>query len=256
MHSHGQARRVASPRASALAVHVHGTGHCHNHRRGSSSAPAAERDTRVRGTTYTARDFAMAWDDTAMHSTHEITYDPCKPGFVWVSGMMGNEIARVSVSDPLGQTIFQFQLEGLPDPQPHTIRFDSHGRMWVGLENVGLIVQIDRVKLAAKMEHRAREMKQTAVGAKQRIFITRYDLVCGQILDVHVPLKSIHGKSRGLNSRPHGFCFDSKGEKVWFTGKLTNTVGCVPVDPHTARWSTTSCPPSAQSPSMSRSAGQ
>jgi hypothetical protein len=33
-----------------------------------------------------------------------------------------------------------------------------------------------------------------------------------------------------INTRPHGFCFDSDHKNIWFTGKLTNTVGRIGID--------------------------
>jgi virginiamycin B lyase len=33
-----------------------------------------------------------------------------------------------------------------------------------------------------------------------------------------------------INTRPHGFCFDKCHENIWFTGKLTNTVGRIGID--------------------------
>lgn len=121
-------------------------------------------------------------------STHEIIYDRNGGGTaLWVSGQNYDCIARIS-------------LAGYPDyfpmpagSAPHGLAYDQQNRLWLTFEGTGHLAQI---------------------GADGK--------VAGKPIDV-----AIYPKSGGrLNTRPHGLGVASDGA-LWFTGKLTNTMGRV-----------------------------
>jgi virginiamycin B lyase len=155
----------------------------------------------------------MDWHDlnaSTAHSTHEITYNQneTNPQFIWVSGMSDDQIAKVNISDPTDQYRFRFD----SGSRPHTLRFDDQGKLWVGLEFKGRIVQLKDLSHVVERDYT----------------LSSNDFEV--ILDVKI--RASHPSIPfALNTHPHGFCFDQKGY-IWFTGKLTNTVGRVNMTSH------------------------
>jgi virginiamycin B lyase len=155
----------------------------------------------------------MDWHNltaTTAHSTHEITYNQSEtnPQFIWVSGMSDDQIAKVNISDPTDQYRFQFATGS----RPHTLRFDDQGKLWVGLEFQGKIVRL----------------KDLSYTTERYVTLSSDDFEV--ILDVKI--RASHPSIPfALNTHPHGFCFDQYGN-IWFTGKLTNTVGRVNITSH------------------------
>jgi len=183
-----------------------------------------------------AADYPMDWKDIRVEgkpgTTHELAFDMWNgfdEGYVYVSGMTKNCVARVSKADPTKQLVFHF---GTPpshsnvnpgtaeNAQPHTLIFantkshDEKGMLWVGLENWGLIVKLNMSVLVKKNQ------------PEGKIEITEEDYV--EVYDVRV-----YGAGRTIplpiNTRPHGFCFDAEFKYIYFTGKLTNTVGRIKI---------------------------
>ena len=121
-------------------------------------------------------------------STHELVWDRAGGGNVfWVSGQMYDHIARV-------------QLDGhadyfaMPkDSAPHGTVFDQHSQLWVTFEGLGQLARINP------------------------------DGSIAETVDVCIHAA---GAPTPLNTRPHGVGLASDGA-IWFTGKLTNTVGRV-----------------------------
>ena len=91
--------------------------------------------------------------------------------------------------------------------------------MWVGLELPGVMIQLDVDKLSKKEQ----------VDGEGYTLITKSDLV--SVCIVNLAAAGVPGG--WLKTRPHAFCFGfvDEGQKssdyIWFTGKLTNTVGRV-----------------------------
>jgi len=200
------------------------------------------------GDKVTAIDYAMDWKNhrkkEAPSTTHELTFDR-ENGFdsdyLYVSGMNVDMIARVNKTDPTKQDLFKFpkifHQDAQPqyaqpqyDPQdsawaqPHTLRFANvksealKGKLWVGLEEQGIIVKLDMIKLLKKYKKKLDLNIPVDLCAK-----TDYK----SILDCRIKAKTVPFP---INTRPHGFCFDAKCEYIWFTGKLTNTVSRIKVD--------------------------
>uniref|UniRef100_A0A7S0ZDT2 Virginiamycin B lyase n=1 Tax=Timspurckia oligopyrenoides TaxID=708627 RepID=A0A7S0ZDT2_9RHOD len=183
----------------------------------SDPVPMSELRTEINGTRITVQDYAMRWHDpSAAHSTHEITFDGSdpQPEYIWVSGMMDDQIARISIQDPTTQQMFKFQ----PGDQPHTLRFDTSGNLWVGLEYSGTIIKLKNHVLSMNTE------------GDTAYVISEHDIeTC---LDVHIATTASGSSNRietPINTHPHAWCFDRHGQYIWFTGKLTNTVGRVHV---------------------------
>ena len=183
------------------------------------------------GDKVTAIDYAMKWKNfrkkEAPSTTHEITFDT-KNGFdedyVYVSGMTVNMIARVNKKDPTKQVLFRFPSnKNGREAQPHTLRFanvksdDLKGKLWVGLEEQGQIVQLNMNKILKD--------KNIGINEDKPIELSKCDFET--IYDVRIKGDSV---PTPINTRPHGFCFDAANEYIWFTGKLTNTVGRIKVD--------------------------
>lgn len=184
-----------------------------------------------------AKDYAMGWKSHAKpglpSTTHELCFDKVNgfdPDFVYVSGVTVNMIARVSKSNPERQQLFQFpDSEDGKDAEPHTLIFsniksdEQYGKLYVGLEEQGLIVRLDMTKILAKyggkMESTPSDSTYEHVTLDPK---TDYDAV----YDVRMKGESI---PYPINTRPHGFCFDATGEYIYFTGKLTNTVGRIKI---------------------------
>ncbi|HEY0312303.1 MAG TPA: hypothetical protein VGC56_07375 [Allosphingosinicella sp.] len=123
-------------------------------------------------------------------STHELVFDPNGGTEFWVSGQNYDHIARVTLEGV--PTFFAMP----PGSLPHGSVFDHQGRLWVTFEGLGQLACIDRD---------------------------------GNIVDtVDVAIKSKMRRER-FNTRPHGLTVASDGA-LWFTGKLTNTVGRVSPD--------------------------
>lgn len=173
--------------------------------------------TTINGKQIVVKDYAMQWeglDASTMDSTHEITFSPIDKRFLWVTGMMDNQIARVSVADPRRAQFFQFP----PGMQPHTIRFDKSGNCWVGLEAAGCIV---------KLRNLGDWDGESDVHTVELVPEVHYELQ----LDVRInPDPKCSSIPCPINTHPHGFCFDSEQTHIWFTGKLTNTVGRVNIE--------------------------
>lgn len=183
----------------------------------------------------TTVDYAMKWKDHKKDdfpsSTHELAFDMVN-GFdedhVYVSGMTVNMIARVNKKDPTKQTLFLFPRRkeengNRVDAQPHTIIFantksdELKGKVWVGIEEQGLIVKLDMNTILSKYEDDV--IHDRVVKLTEADYETTYDV---RITGDNIPTP--------INTRPHGFCFDYGCKNIWFTGKLTNTVGRVKVD--------------------------
>ena len=136
---------------------------------------------------------AMAHDPTSCctpggGSTHELVYDRSGGGKVfWVSGQMYDHIARVTLHG-------HAHYFAMPkDSAPHGMAYDHQGHLWVTFEGLGQLARI------------------SPDGA-----------IVGDRIDV-----GIYPSSGGrLNTRPHGLGVASDGA-LWFTGKLTNTMGRV-----------------------------
>lgn len=121
-------------------------------------------------------------------STHELVYDVNGGTVFWVSGQMYDHIARIHLDG---------RADYFPMPkgsEPHGMAYDHHrDQLWVTFEGLGQLARIDR------------------------------DGRVAEIVDV-----CIHPEGGGppLNTRPHGLCLARDGA-LWFTGKLTNTIGRV-----------------------------
>jgi virginiamycin B lyase len=190
------------------------------------------------GTHVTAADYPMAWtyqDKGGVPSTaHEIAFDR-KNGFdkdfLYVSGMTVDSIARVSKKDPTRQQIFTFPKKDCVHAQPHTLRFanvksiDYVGMLWVGLENQGQIVRLNMTEIMKKYGALGFvQMDATEGPIPPPVPLQEDDL--STVCDVHISGDSI---PTPINTRPHGFCFDKDYKHIWFTGKLTNTVGRIAI---------------------------
>lgn len=173
-----------------------------------------EQETSINGKTILSSDYAVRWlnlNHSTMDSTHEITYSPVDTKFLWVTGMMDNQLAKVSVKDATRAQFFQFP-KGV---QPHTVRFDKKGGCWVGLEYAGLIVRLKNLN----------DWTDDTLAPPPSKTLTpqeNYEIVLDVRIQANKPSIPFP-----INTHPHGFCFDAKQDHIWFTGKLTNTVGRV-----------------------------
>lgn len=132
-------------------------------------------------------EFALAWPKlTPSGSTHEITYNHNGGDVFWVTGQTHDAIARVTLNGKA--TYFP-----MPDGSgPHGIVFDASGNLWVTLEYLGQIVQIDQTT--------------------------------GKVIKT-VDVQLHAAGSAPINTHPHGLGVDPDGTTLWFTGKSTGTVG-------------------------------
>ena len=97
------------------------------------------------------------------------------------------------------------------------MRFDKEGRLWVGLEFSGLICQMDARELCRKPELPGSDgCLYRSIGYDD--FKQKFGV-------------NLQAFPRPIATHPHGFCFDEDNHTdgptahIWFTGKLTNTVG-------------------------------
>lgn len=185
----------------------------------------------TKGPKVTAADFAMKWKDhkeeDSPSTTHELTFD-VKNGFdqdyVYVSGLTVNMIARVDRKDPTKQNLFRFPAKEGRKAMPHTLRFANmksealEGMLFVGLEEQGIIVKLDMKEIMIKYQAELEEGTDP-IDLCEKDYKTTYDVhISGDALPCPI------------NTRPHGFCFDADHKNIWFTGKLTNTVGRIGID--------------------------
>ena len=114
----------------------------------------------------------------SVESTHEITFGPRK--YLWITQQKNSRLIRLTLDGEM--TIFN-----LPEGSgPHGIAWDKKNRLWVGLEYIDQIAQLNEK------------------GEIEKVF------------NLSSPGKSPHG--------PHGLCIGPKG-KIWWTGKLSNVIG-------------------------------
>ncbi len=124
----------------------------------------------------------------AAGSTHEIVWDRNHGGKVfWVSGQAYDHIARVY---PDGHAVF-FPMSA--NSLPHGLAFDPQGRLWVTFEGLSQLARINP------------------------------DGSIAETVDVRIHAQ---GAPVPLDTRPHGLGVGADGA-LWFTGKLSNTVGRV-----------------------------
>lgn len=189
----------------------------------------------------TIKDFHIEWKGNKKKNkpiTHEVTYDMVNGfdtstddhslNYCYVSGYSCHQIARVNIENPSIQQLFRFDLYDKNDGKkimatPHTLRFSEtkgeKGMLWVALEDAGRIVKVNMISLIKRYEEEGIE-KGDALSVTKDDFITY----------LNVKIKGIDGSTPyPINPRPHGFCFNKEGTHIWFTGKLTNTVGCVEI---------------------------
>jgi virginiamycin B lyase len=124
---------------------------------------------------------------TASGSTHELVYDRNGGRVFWVAGQNYDHIARVELDG--NATFFAMPANSLP----HGMTFDCQGQLWVTFEGTSEIARIDP------------------------------DGSIADRIDVRIHAQ---GAAVPLDTRPHGLGAAPDGA-VWFTGKLTNTVGRV-----------------------------
>lgn len=131
---------------------------------------------------------------TGKASTHEIEEDPAHDNTYWISGQLHDAIVHFDANT--GKSTFFAMPTG---SRPHGITFDASGKLWVSLEFMGKVVQVD---------------KQT-----------------GAILQTFdVQLNNVSGASGPLNTFPHDITIGADGKTIWFTGKSTGTVGKINPD--------------------------
>lgn len=134
-------------------------------------------------------EFKLTWpgdEADTKGSTHEITYNHNGGQVFWVTGQAHDAIARVTLDG--AATYF-----AMPENSgPHGIVFDSSGRLWVTLEYLGQVVEIDQ---------------------KSGTIIKTIDV-------------RLHATgATPINTHPHGLGIGPDGQTLWFTGKSTGTVG-------------------------------
>ena len=134
-------------------------------------------------------EYSLNWPGTAHSSTHELVIDK---QYVYVTGQNMDRIAKCNYE---GQVVDFYKM---PDGSgPHGLLLDKQGRLWVSLEFLGLVVQLD----------------------DQGNIVNE--------IDVHL---SAQGAKKPINTAPHGICLGADGETIWFTGKRTSTVGKINPD--------------------------
>ncbi len=115
-------------------------------------------------------------------STHEITVGP--DGNLWITQMMTSKVIRLTTSGII--TVFPQEEE----THPHGIVFDKLGQLWITLQDVNALSQID-----------------TLTGRE----IQRISLL----------------KPGATTIAPHGLGLGPDGTTLWFTGKYGNQIGKV-----------------------------
>jgi virginiamycin B lyase len=134
-------------------------------------------------------EYSLDWPSAAHGSTHELAIDA---RYIYVTGQNMHQIAKC---DYEGRVVDYYKM---PDGSgPHGILFDKQGRLWVSLEFLGLVVQLD---------DRGNIIKTIDV----RLFT--------------------QGAKTPINTAPHGIGLGADGETIWFTGKRTSTVGRINSD--------------------------
>jgi virginiamycin B lyase len=71
-------------------------------------------------------------------STHEITFDPRRPGDLWISGQNYDWLGRITPGSEARRFVHMPAGSG-----PHGLEFDSQGRLWATLECAGKLVALD-----------------------------------------------------------------------------------------------------------------
>lgn len=180
-----------------------------------------------RGPTVAAQDYAMKWKDPKKvedpSSTHELDF---YGDYVWVSGFTTNKIARVWKKDPSKeyQVTFEFPKWNGMEAVPHTLRFapkqskEVPGMLYVSLEYQGRVVKIDTDALLKKYKTEVDQCKNVKMNEDD--FDESFDVRMAVSPQIPVP----------INTHPHAFCFCAEYKHVYFTGKLTNTIGRVRIN--------------------------
>jgi virginiamycin B lyase len=149
-------------------------------------------------------EFALKWPGAEDDECNHAPADPfsCCPSFsgstheivydprsdiFWVSGQAYDHLARVTRQ---GEASYHPMPK---DSAPHGLAIDHDGNVWVTLENIGALARI----------------------AEDGSIAEQVD-ICLHITDAPAP----------FNPRPHGLGVGTDGA-LWFTGKLTNSVGKV-----------------------------
>ena len=130
-------------------------------------------------------------------STHELAFDRQNGTVFWVTGQAYDAIARVRLD---GSAAF------FPMPTgsaPHGVAFDTLNQLWVTFEGLGEVARVDA------------------------------DGHVVQRVDVRLHAE---GASEPINTHPHGLAVGPDGRTLWFTGKLTNSVGRIGPDGHVAHF--------------------
>lgn len=127
-------------------------------------------------------------------STHEIMEDEANPGIFFITGQLHDTVIRFD--SHTGQSTNFLLPQGAG---PHGMAFDSQGRLFVSMEFLGQIAQID---------------PDTGTIL--------------QTIDVH--LTNIPGSPEPINTSPHDITVGADGLTVYFTGKATGTVGIISPD--------------------------
>jgi virginiamycin B lyase len=120
-------------------------------------------------------------------STHELVFDPNGGREFWVSGQKYDHLARIDLNG--NATYFPMPIGSAP----HGSAFDARGRLWVTFEDLGQLAQI------------------------------RPDGTVARTIDVSIRSDQFRFP---LNPHPHGLTISRDG-MLWFTGKLSNTIGRV-----------------------------
>jgi len=147
-------------------------------------------DTSGPVTTGIITEYPLNWPGTIKGSTHELIIDE---EHIFVSGQKMGYVAKL---DYQGNVLNHFKMPG--DSWPHGILLDKHNRLWLSLEDFGLVVRLD--KKTGEIE---------------------------QEIDVKIHAA---GAAKPINTAPHGIGLDADGETIWFTGKRTSTLGKINPD--------------------------
>lgn len=141
-------------------------------------------------TTGIITEYPLNWPGDIKGSTHELIIDK---EHIFVSGQKMGYVAKL---DYQGNVIAHFKM---PDGSwPHGVLLDKHNRLWLSLEDRGLVVRLN--KETGGIEHE---------------------------IDVSI---HIAGTKTHINTAPHGIGLDADGETIWFTGKRTSTLGKINPD--------------------------
>lgn len=134
-------------------------------------------------------EYQLKWPDGTHGGTHELVFSPNGHN-LWISGPAHNAIAKVTFKDMNEynkKVRINVKYYNMPlGSAPHGLTFDYKGRLWVTLENAGLIVRVDK--------H-------------------------GKIVE------QVSVMFNGANPSPHGLTSSLDGKTLWFTGKYGSTIG-------------------------------